>query len=366
MAVSDAVERRRKAARAACRVMLFGHGVATSSALLAALAAADVEDEPDRYGDGGAVADLEREVATLLGKPAAAFMPSGIMAQQSVLRVWADRRGADRVAVPGLSHLVLHELQALTELHGIAMEHLTDEPRPPTPADLARLPGRLAAVTIELPLRDAGYLLPSWAELESFAAACRERETPLHLDGARLWESTPFLGHSLADVAGLADSVYVSFYKGLGGLAGAAVAGPADVIDEARRWQRRHGGTLFTLLPYAVAGREGLRTHLPRMPEYHATAVELAKQLVATGLRIEPDPPHTNSFRIFTDESADDVNERLLTHLETTHEMVTPWFKPAETPGWAWTEFVVGAATCEVDATEAAERIAAVLTRATP
>jgi threonine aldolase len=366
MAVPEALERRRKAARNSCRSALVGHEVRRPAELLGALAAAEGPDEFDRYGEGGAVTALEQEVADLLGKPGAAFMPSGIMAQQAVLRVWADRAGVDRVAVPGQSHLVMHELMALTELHGIAMEHLTDEPQQPTPADLAALPGQLGAVTIELPLRDAGYLLPTWDELESFAAACRERDVPLHVDGARLWESTPHLGRSLAEIADVADSVYVSFYKGLGGLAGAAVAGPTDVIDEARRWRQRHGGTLFTLLPYAVAAREGLRTHLPRMAEYHETAVELAKRLAAAGLRIDPDPPHTNAFRVFTEEAPDDVNERLLHHLETTHELVTPWFVASDAPGWSWTEFTVGSATCTVGAADVAERVVALVARTAP
>ena len=366
MTAPDDLEQRRKAARAACRVWLPFHGGAESATLLAALTEADVHGEPDRYGEGGVITELEQDVADLLGKPAAAFMPSGIMAQQAVLRAWADRAGVPRVAVHGLSHLVLHELMALTELHGIAMEHLTDDPRPPTPDDLAKLPGRLAAVTTELPLRDAGYLLPTWEELESFAAACREREIPLHLDGARIWESAPYLGHSLAEIAGLADSVYVSFYKGLGALAGAAVAGPTDIIDEARRWQRRHGGTLFTLLPYAVAAREGLHRNLPRMTEYYETAVELAKRLTAAGLRTVPDPPVTNAFRIFTEESADDVNERLLLHMETAHEALAPWFRDSDAPGWSWTEFTVGSATCEFGAAEVADRLVAQLVRTEP
>jgi threonine aldolase len=71
----------------------------------------------------------------------------------------------------------------------------------------------------------------------------------LHLDGARLWECRPFYGRDYAQIAGLFDSVYVSFYKTLGGIAGAALAGPADVIAEARVWQRRQGGNLVRLFP---------------------------------------------------------------------------------------------------------------------
>jgi threonine aldolase len=352
------LDARRTAARNACRSSIWGHGWPTSANLLARLTEADVGDELDRYGKGGAVTALEEEVAELLGKPAAAFMPSGIMAQQCVLRAWADRARSSRIAVHGLSHLVLHELNALPELHRLDLEHLTFEPRQPTPDDLRALTGRLGAVTVELPLRDGGHRLPTWEELTALAQACRDRDVPFHIDGARVWESAPYLGHSLAEIADLADSVYVSFYKGLGGLAGAAVAGPADVIDEARSWQRRHGGTLFTLLPYAVAARHGLRTHLPRMAEYHEVAVDLAKRLSAAGIRVDPDPPHTNAFRIYVERSVDDLNERSLSDLETTHEMVLPWFQAADVPGWSWTEFWVGAATCDVGAADVATRIA--------
>ncbi|HYJ67492.1 MAG TPA: beta-eliminating lyase-related protein [Nocardioidaceae bacterium] len=358
MPPTDDFEQRRAAARDACRSSLFGHGWPTPGELLAGLAAADAGDNLDRYGKGGAVTALEQEVADLLGKPAAAFMPSGIMAQQCVLRAWSERTGSSRIALHGLSHLVLHELNALPELHGFDTAHLTFEPRQPTPNDLAALTDPLGAVTLELPLRDGGFKLPTWDELTAFAEACRDRDVPLHLDGARIWESAPHLGRPLDEIAAIADTMYVSFYKGLGGLAGAAVAGPTEVIDEARSWQRRHGGTLFTLLPYAVAAREGLRTQLPRMAEYHDTAVDLAKRLTAAGLRVDPDPPHTNAFRVYADAPADDVNERVLTDLEATHEMVFPWFQAGDVPGWSWTEFWVGSATCDRGVADVATRIA--------
>jgi Beta-eliminating lyase len=54
----------------------------------------------DRYGEGGPVAALESQVAALLGKPAAVMFPSGTMAQQSTLRVWSDRQGSRRIAIP--------------------------------------------------------------------------------------------------------------------------------------------------------------------------------------------------------------------------------------------------------------------------
>ena len=153
------------------------------------------------------------------------------------------------------------------------------------------MPGRLGAVLVELPLRDAGCALPTWEELTALSEAARERGVALHVDGARIWEAQPFWDRPFTDVAGLADSMYVSFYKGLGGLAGAALVGPSDFLDEARQWRKRMGGTIFRMTPEALAGLVGLREHLPRMAECLAWARALAAELAARGLDAPPGAP---------------------------------------------------------------------------
>lgn len=335
------IERLRAANRRATR-WLPGSPVPSPAAELRALAA-DVVSVPedarawDRYGEGGAVAAVEAQVAELLGKPAAVMYPSGTMAQQSVLRVWSDRQNSRRVALPQLSHLLHHELDGPRLLHDFQYEHLSTGAELPTREALAKRPGSLAAVLLELPLRDAGYLLPSWEDLSSFAALCRERAVPLHFDGARLWESAPYLRHGLAEIAALADSVYVSFYKGLGGLAGAAVAGPDDVVAEARQWRQRMGGALVTMQPYAVAALRGMRVEVPRMAEYHDYAVDLASWLPQLGISVVPDPPHTNAFRILVSADAGAVMGRLVPYVEQHKTVLTPPWRPADVPGWSWT-----------------------------
>jgi threonine aldolase len=308
---------------------------------LRGLAEVATEEQPDSYGSGGEVAALEKDVAELLGKPAAVFMPTGIMAQQSVLRVYADRAGTGRVAVHGLAHLLVHELNALEEVHHLRIERLTSETRQPRPDELAAVPGKLAAVTLELPLRDAGFVLPTWDELVVFADACTKRGVPLHLDGARLWESTPYLGHSLAEIAALASSVYVSFYKVLGGVSGAALVGPEDLVAEVRRWQRRLGGNLYSLFPYAVSARDGLRTVLPRMDDLYQRAVEVATALQSEGFRVFPEPPHTNSFRVYAPRDAASIEAAAVARMERTREALCGPWQPADVPGWSWIELVM-------------------------
>ena len=193
---------------------------------LARLAAAadELDLEWDGYGERGAVARLEEEMAELLGTPAAVLVPSGVMAQQSVLRVHCDRAGSTRVALPDLSHLLHHEADGPRLVHGLRFEHLTSGRQTPTADHLAAVPGHLGAVLVELPLRDAGCLLPPWDDLVALSAAARERGVALHVDGARLWEAQASYDRPFPEITGLFDSVYVSLYKGLGAMAGAVVA----------------------------------------------------------------------------------------------------------------------------------------------
>ena len=348
------------------RSLVGKHPVSPQDELRAIVAELDRYDGPqatwDRYGEGGPVRVLENEVGALLGKPAAVMFPSGIMAQQCVLRVWSDRVGSRRIAIPQVSHLLLHEQDGPRVLNDFEWALLTNGPAVPTVEHLAAIPGGLGAALLELPLRDGGYLLPSWEELEAFSIACSDRGVPLHLDGARIWESAPHLGHTPAQIAALADTVYVSFYKGLRGLAGAVVAGPEDVIAEVRLWRSRHGGTLWTMLPYAVSALRGLREELPRMAEYHQRALLLAELLAAKGIRTFPAVPHCNAFRLFVEASGDEMSERVVRVMEHERLGVTPlWQDSADVPGWSWTEFTVGPATMQWSPERAVHLLARVL-----
>jgi threonine aldolase len=342
--VSDELNERVEAASKACDTTVFWHPRRTPAQALHALADAADElgiDEWGVYAEKGAVARVEEQVAELLGMPAAAFFPSGIMAQQSVLRVWCDRSGSRRVAIPDLSHLLKHEDDGPRRLHGFEFDHLTTGPKTATAEGLRKLSPGLGAALIELPLRDAGCLLPSWDDLTALSGAARELGVPLHADGARIWESQPYWDKPLSEIAALVDSMYVSFYKGLEGLAGAALAGPEDVIAEARTWRRRMGGTLFRLTPYAVSSLAGLKERLPRMGEYAAWARELAAALTERGLKVNPDPPHTNTFQVFAEGEPDGIVERKIAFME--REKVDPcggWWA-SQVPGTAMTEVAV-------------------------
>ena len=284
-----------------CERFLGGHGPQHPKAMLLALAEATGADEyADGYGEGALIEQFEQEIADLLGKEAAVFMPSGTMAQQIALRIWSERKGCRTVGLHPTCHLEIHEQRAYQVLHGLIGRLVGSPRRVITLDNLKEVHEPLAALLLELPQREIGGQLPAWDDLEAQSAWARERNIAMHMDGARLWESAPYYGRSYAEIAALFDSVYVSFYKGIGGIAGAALAGPADFIAEARVWQRRHGGNLVQLYPYVIAAREGLRQRLPRFAQYHERAVRIAGALRAVpGVVVKPYPPQTNMMHVY-------------------------------------------------------------------
>ncbi|MCJ1678163.1 beta-eliminating lyase-related protein [Streptomyces sp. APSN-46.1] len=360
--MTDDLERKKRlvaAWRGADRVLTRSLLEPTVGELLAALtvAAADAgagagagagADEPaDVYGDG-VVARLERRVAELLGMEDAAFFPSGTMAQQIALRCWAGRTGNPVVALHPMSHPERWEGGAVSLVSGLRTVHVTDEPRQPTAAEVREVPEPFGALMLELPLRDAGFLLPSWEELEDVVAAGRERDAVIHFDGARLWESTVHFGRPLPEIAGLADSVYVSLYKSLGGISGACLAGSSSLISEARVWRHRYGGQVFRQFPQALSGLAGLERELPRLPSYVVQARMVAEALGsafasagAPWFRINPEVPHTHQFQVWLPYEADRLTDAGLRQAEETGTVLFRRWHPEGPAGLAMTELEI-------------------------
>jgi threonine aldolase len=337
-------EEERRAIFQRCERFLGGHGQQRPRNVLAQLVeVTDAEDDVDHYGAGKLIEDFESEIAGLLGKEAAVFMPSGTMAQQIALRIWSERKGTRTVAFHPTCHLELHEERGYQLLHGLHGRLVGNPHTLLTLEDLRGVKEPIAALLLELPQREIGGQLPTWQDLQVQAAWARERGVALHMDGARLWESGPFYDRPYAEIAAPFDSVYVSFYKGIGAIAGAALAGPEDFIAEARIWQRRHGGNLIHMYPYALAARQGLRHRLSRFPQYHARAMALAQMLgEIPGLALKPNPPHTNMMHLYLQGERDRLLEASLAIAREERVALFSWLVPTDLPGWWQWELSLG------------------------
>jgi threonine aldolase len=351
-----------KALRNACSRFLVGHGFRTAAELLSELGSTI---ELDNYGEGGVVEELESEVSELLGKPAAVFLPTGTMAQQVTLRVHADRRGRSTFVAHPACHLDWREGRGYQRLHGLTFRQAGDLRRPLTAASLESVVEAPAALLLELPQRDLGGHIPAWEDLEAQVAWAHDRGAAAHLDGARIWEASAGYERSPADVAALFDTVYVSFYKGLGSIGGCCVAGSADVVGEVREWRTRHGGTVFGLWPYAASCLACLRMRLPRMAGYREHGRAIAEALRAVdGIEVVPDPPPTSHLHLLMHRDAEGLRQAALGLARSRGIWTFARWAPTDVPSVQRVELPIGDATMAFTPAEICKVVRALLTDA--
>ena len=263
---------------------------------------------PDIYGKGTVIESFENRMAELFGKPGAVFFPSGTMAQQIALRIYCDRKNLYKVAYHPLCHLEIHENDGLKKLHPIESVLLGEKNRLITIDDLKEMED-VSSVLLELPQREIGGELPSWEELCEIVKYLKDRDISVHLDGARIFECMPFYKKSYEEIGELFDSIYISFYKGLGGVTGAILLGEKDFLEEAKIWKRRYGGDLYHLYPYIITGEYAFDKREPLMKQFFEDALEYANLLRENVKCIDilPETPKTNMFHLYILKPYEDV-----------------------------------------------------------
>ncbi|MEV6235802.1 beta-eliminating lyase-related protein [Lentzea sp. NPDC051838] len=312
---------------------------------------------PDTTADGP-VRELEARVAGLLGKRKALFFPSGTMAQQTALRVHAERRG--RVAFAGhpQSHLHVWENQGYSVVHGLRFHPVGDRNALLTLRDLQTVKEPLAAVVFELPQRDIGGQLPSLRDLAEQTSWVRSAGAAAHCDGARIWEAQTGYEATLPELAGLFDTVYVSLYKGLEGVRGAVLAGDAETIEHAEVRRRRLGGAIVDAWPLAAIALMGLDENLERMPEFKAHAQALAKAINDDGFaHTTPRTPQTPLFHVHLPMSQQEAQRAAENLAEETGIKLFLYARSNPDPGRCSVEVSVGIPALEFTPREVAELI---------
>lgn len=288
--------------------------------------------------------NFESEVADTFGRDDAVFIPSGTMAQQIALLIHSQKNtmknkrndlSRRRFACHDTSHLLLWEKDGYKELSGfdavqISTSHKANRDGLNIPAmsfsDVEKtfqhekerlLPeqksigeGGLTTLIMELPHRELGGKLPEFQDLQKIGIMCKKEGISFHCDGARIFEASAGYGRSLQEVTAPFDSIYISFYKGLGGLAGSMLIGDEQFCREVRIWLRRFGGNLFTLLPFIVSSYLGFQRLILGIGNTMSFDKRFQKMLRVTkrivketdfGLvgAFDPPIPHTNMIHVY-------------------------------------------------------------------
>jgi threonine aldolase len=307
----------------------------------AAIAAAVVGDE--QRGLDPTTSALEERVASLLGFPAAVFLPSGTMCNEVALRLHA-RPGGDELLLDRTAHPVNSEAGGPAQVAGLMVRTLDGDRGVFTAVQLEealRPPGnrympRSRVVSVEQTSNLGGGRVWPASGIRSVLEVARRHGLRAHLDGARLMNAVVASGVSAAEYAGGFDTAWLDFTKGLGAPVGAVLAGSRELIDEAWRWKQMLGGAFRQSGIVAAGCLYALDHHVERLAEDHEHARLLARGLAALrGVRLDFDTVETNIVLFDVDDArglvariADRVEVsafgahrvRAVTHLDVSRE----------------------------------------------
>ena len=260
----------------------------------------------DSYSNGGTVQQLEEQVAALLGKERAVFMPTGTLANHLAVRALAG--GTGRAIVQAESHLFndsgdcVQTLSAITLMPlalgraTFTLEELQDVIRRTASGRVAR---PVSVISIETPVRRRSGETFDEAEMDRVTAFARREGIRLHLDGARLFLQSAYTGTDVAQYARPFDTVYVSLYKYFNAVSGAILAGSRALLDDMYHTRRMFGAGLPGVWPFAAVALH----HLPGFVDRFRDAVAVSESFIGRLTRhdaftVERMPGGTNLFRL--------------------------------------------------------------------
>jgi len=253
----------------------------------------------DVYGEDPTIAELEAEVAGLLGHEAGLFVVSGSLA--NILGVRALAAPGTEVLCEASAHVARAELGAHAAVSGITTRTWSapggqidlEQIRALIAPDLGPYFVTTAAVSVENTHNFGGGTIQTG--YDALADELQSAGIPLHLDGARLWNASVASGVPVSAYASRAAAASVCLSKGLGAPIGSVLVGPAELIKDARVWRKRLGAGWRQAGVLAAAGLYGIRNNVERLTEDHAHARLIAEVLAdAAPGSIKPDQVDTN------------------------------------------------------------------------
>jgi threonine aldolase len=289
-----------------------------TEAMREAMATAEVGD--DVLGEDPTINRLQDRIASLLGKEAGLFVPSGTMANQVAIK--SHIQPGDEIIIDQNAHIFYYECGAAAVIsggqfrclggeHGIlSAEIIRHAVRPP---DIHQPPTRL--ICLENSHNRGGGSIYTLDNLAGIGRLAAEHDIRVHLDGARLFNAALAAKTPAKELARQTDSVCVAFSKGLGAPAGSVLCGSAPFIEKAIRFRKMLGGGMRQVGILAAACLYGLDNNVERLEVDHQNAKRLAHGLAGMdGIRIDPEQVVTNIVLFdlgSTSMDADTFAERL-------------------------------------------------------
>lgn len=268
-------------------------------AMREAMARAEVGD--DVFGEDPTVNRLQEMAASLMGKEAGLFVPSGTMGNLAAILTHCGR--GDEVILGNQSHTFLYEAGGISALGGVHSYQLPNQADGSLDLEDIRAAIRgndphhpiSRLVALENTHNRCGGVVLSAKYTRAVGELAHQHNLFLHLDGARIFNAAVALGIPASELAAPADSVTFCLSKALCAPVGSVLCGSQAFINNARRVRKQLGGGMRQAGILAAAGIVALETMIERLAEDHARARRLAERLSnLPGLVLDLGLPQTN------------------------------------------------------------------------
>ncbi len=283
----------------------------------------------DVFGEDPTVQKLEKEVASLLGKEAAVYVPSGTMSNQMALRVHSQP--GDEVILEGDAHIRHYEGAAAAGLSGLQLYPVYGDRGILNASQVAAAvrgqhdwDPQTSLVCLENTHNRAGGTVYPLETVRAISDVARENGLAMHLDGARLWNASVASGTSEADFAACFDTISVCFSKGLGAPIGSALVGSEEHMAKARRARKAFGGGMRQVGLIAAAALHALRHHRSDLAKDHDHAQTLADGLAGFG-SVSLDPAQVETNIVMFDVTDGRTALEVLSELEAVGVRMVPF-----------------------------------------
>lgn len=266
-----------------------------------AMAEAEVGD--DVYGEDATVNFLQEKAAEIFGKEAALFCPTGSMGNQIAVKLHTKQ--GDEIIVEERGHIYNWEMGTPAIAAGVTVRVVRaanengmltwDDIAPAIHIDQPYYACPTGLICLENTHNFGGGSVMSAAQTSEICENAHELNLPVHLDGARIFNSAVAQNETVANLSKDCDSVQFCLSKGLGAPVGSMLLGNKDFIDEARTWRKRFGGGMRQVGILAAAGLIALEESPKRLHIDHENAKFLAEGVAdLKGVSIDAELVRTN------------------------------------------------------------------------
>eukprot|EP01040_Poterioochromonas_malhamensis_P005288 gene5288-5671_t len=270
----------------------------------------EAEVGDDVYGEDPTVRTLELRMAKLFNKEKALFFPSGTMSNLTAVLAWCQKRGSE-VILGDKSHVHIYEQGGVSQFGSVSQHVLPNHDD--GSFDLSKVETNIRPkdfystssdlVALENTHNECGGRVVPLAFVDDLGRLCKKHQIPVHMDGARIWNTAAASRTSVARLTESVDSISACLSKGLGAPAGSVLIGPEKFINTALRIRKALGGGMRQIGGLAAAGLQSLDDfEAGILDDDHRRTKLLATALnKINGLSVDPTIVETNIIMLKVD-----------------------------------------------------------------